>query len=190
MGNWWLREGEESNLPAVHDIPLVSFSGVSKMHQIKTATMSIATDQRLVLYGLLLLTLHIAGTLFLYKHISEFDILPHTWFGYVLSEYSSKGATSINLQLCLTEKFQKHGWTTASFQQVDFLVRLAGFLLVGGLFLGGGEIFFISLLGIKPDSFFAFPITMRNIDGALDVTVGTVGAMLAFLIDSRRTKLT
>ena len=159
------------------------------MYQIRTVIRSIATDRRLVLFGLLLLALHIAGMLLLYHLIPEFDNIPHFWFGYVLSEYSSRGGASLNLQLRLTKKFQRHGWATANLRQVDFLVRLAGFLLVGGLFWEWAELFFSPLLGIKPDSFFAFPITMRNIDGALDVTVGTVGAMLAFLIDSRRAKL-
>jgi len=82
----------------------------------------------------------------------------------------------------LTERFQKHGWATATFTKVDFLVRLTGFLLIGGLFWEWSELFFSPLIGIEPDSFFAFPITLRNIDGALDVTVGVVGAAFAFLI--------
>ena len=159
------------------------------MERVATVIKSIAMDKRLVFHAFLLLALHILGILFAYKLISEYDNVPHFWFGYVLSEYSSRGSTSINLQLRLTRKFQKYSWTTASFQQVDFLVRLAGFLLVGGLFWEWAELFFSPLLGIRPDPFFAFPITLRNIDGALDVTMGTMGATLAFLIDTRRTKL-
>jgi len=92
------------------------------------------------------------------------------------------------LQSNLADKFQKHGWNAASYGKVDFLVRLTGFLLVGGLFWEWAELFFSPLLGIEPDSFFAFPITLRNIDGALDVTMGIIGATLAFLIDTRRRK--
>jgi len=157
------------------------------MYQARTVIKSIATDKRLVSYGLLLPALHIAGILFIYKHLPEFDNVPHFWFGYVLSEYSSRGANSLNLQFRLTEKFQKHGWATANLGQVDFLVRLVGFLLVGGLFWEWSELFFSHLFGIKPDSFFAFPITLRNIDGAIDVSVGVIGATLAFLISTKRT---
>jgi len=157
------------------------------MDQAGTVIKSIVMDKRLVSYGLLLLALHIAGILLLYHLISEFDILPHFWFGYVLSEYSSTGANSLNLQLRLTGKFQKHGWARANLRQVDFLVRLAGFLLIGGLLWEWSELLFSPLIGIKPDSFFAFPITLRNIDGTIDVTIGVVGATLAFLIEPLRT---
>jgi len=152
------------------------------MHQVQTVIKSIATDTRLVFYGLLVLALHSAGILILYNLIPEFDNVAHLLFGYVLSEYSSKGANSVSLQARLTEKFQKHRWATANFRKVDFLMRLAGFLLVGGLFWEWAELFFSPLLGIKPDSFFAFPITLSNIDGALDVIVGAIGATLAFLM--------
>ena len=150
------------------------------LNQARTIIRSIISDKKLVFYGLLLLALHIAGILMFYAVLPEFDIINHFWFGYVLSEYSSKGADSIGLQMRLAEKFRKHGWVTAGFRQVDFLVRLAGFLLIGGLFWEWLELFSSSLLGTVPDSFFAFPITLRNIDGAIDVTVGVIGATLAF----------
>jgi len=159
------------------------------MEQVRTIIKSIATDRRLVSYGLLLLAFHITGELLLYDLIPEFDILNHFWFGYVLSEYSSIGAKSLNLQLRLNEKFQKHGWATANFRHVDFLVRLGGFLLIGGLFWEWSELFFSPLLGIVPNSFFAFPITLHNIDGALDVTLGAIGATLAFFMKYRAKKV-
>jgi len=158
------------------------------MRQIGLFVKSIVKDKRLVFYGLVLLALHVSGMLLLYRLFSEFDVLPHFWFGFVLSEYSSRGSASLNLQSNLAARFQKHGWNAASFGKVDFLVRLTGFLLVGGLFWEWAELFFSPLLGIEPDSFFAFPITLRNIDGALDVTMGIIGATLAFLIDTRRRK--
>jgi len=158
------------------------------MQQAALFVKSIVKDKRLVFYGLILLALHVSGMLLLYRLFSEFDVLPHFWFGFVLSEYWSRGSASLNLQSNLADRFQKHGWTAASFRKVDFLVRLTGFLLVGGLFWEWAELSFSPLLGIKPDSFFAFPITLRNIDGALDVTMGIIGATLAFLIDTRRRK--
>jgi len=60
---------------------------------------------------------------------------------------------------------------------------MVGFLLIGGLLWEWSELFFSPFLGIKPDSFFTFPITLRNIDGAIDVAVGAIGASLAFFID-------
>ena len=156
-------------------------STVSKLlNRATTIIQSITSDKKLVFYGLLLLALHIAGTLIFYDLIPEFDVINHFWFGYVLSECSSKGANSLSLQMRLTEKIRKHGWATVDLKQVDFLVRLAGFLLIGGLFWESLELFSSPLLGIVPDSFFAFPITLRNIDGAIDVTVGVIGATLAF----------
>jgi len=159
------------------------------MHQAQTVIKSIATDTRLVFYGFLVLALHAAGILILYDLIPEFDSAIHLLFGYVLSEYSSRGANSASLQVRSAEKFQKHGWATANFRKVDFLVRLAGFLLVGGLFWELAELSFSPLLGKKPDSFFAFPSTLSNIDGALDVTVGAIGATLAFLIKRQANRM-
>lgn len=158
------------------------------LNQATTIIKSITSDKKLVFYGLLLLALHIAGILIFYELLPEIDIINHFWFGYVLSEYSSKGANSLSLQMRLAEKFRKHGWATADFKQVDFLVRLAGFLLIGGLFWEGLELFSSLLLGIVPDSFFAFPITLRNIDGAIDVTVGVIGATLAFFSESTKSE--
>jgi len=159
------------------------------MDQARTVIKSVAMDKRLVSYGLLLLALHVMGILFIYDLAPEFDIVPHFWFGCVLSEYSSRGANSLGLQLRLVEKFQKRGWGGANFGQVDFLVRFIGFLLIGGLFWEGLELFSSLLRGIEPESFFAFPITMRNIDGAVDVTVGVIGATLAFFIKQRANSL-
>jgi hypothetical protein len=135
----------------------------------------------MVIYGLLLLALHVIGILAVYSLIPEFDIINHLWFGYVLSEYSSRGASSLNLQMSLTKKLRRHGWLKADFRRVDLVVRLTGFLLIGGLLWETSELFLSPLVGITPDSFFAFPITLRNIDGTIDVTVGAIGASLAFL---------
>jgi len=123
------------------------------MQQAALFIKSIVKDKQLVSYGLVLLGLHVSGMLLLYRLFSEFDVVSHFWFGFVLSEYSSRGSASLNLQSDLLEKFQKHGWATASFGKVDFLVRMAGFLLVGGLFWESAELLFSPFLGIKPDSF-------------------------------------
>jgi hypothetical protein len=147
---------------------------------------SIAKDKRLVFYGLFLLVLHALGIVVLYWVIPEFDNVPHFWFGYVLSTYSSKAASAVNLQLRLCTCIQKRGWSTFSSRQADLLLRLGGFLLAGGLFWEWAELAFSRYFGVRPDSFLAFPITLRNIDGALDVSVGTLGAAVAFLVSTRK----
>jgi len=154
---------------------------------VQTAVASIFTDKKLVYYGLLLLALHVSGVLFLYDVWTEFDIVPHFWFGYVLSEYTNKVASSVSLQSRLVARFGRHSNVNTGLQAADFLLRLAGFLLIGGLFWEGAELAFSYFLGIAPDSFFAFPATLRNMDGAIDVLVGILGAVLAFLIATRKT---
>jgi len=155
------------------------------MFQAITVVRSIASEKRLVLYGLLLVGLHAAGILLLYRLVSEFDMIPHFWFGYVLSEYSSTGANSMKLQQRLTQKLRKAGWLTADLRTTDIIIRFGGFLLIGGLIWESLELFFNPLVGVPADSFFAFPITLSTIDGFLDVTIGLVGATLAFLVSSR-----
>lgn len=147
---------------------------------------SIVRDKRLVFYGLFLLILHALGIVVLYRVIPEFDSVPHFWFGYVLSAYSSKAASAIYLQSRLCTGIQKRGWSTFSIRQADLLLRLGGFLFVGGLLWEWAELAFSHYLGIRPDSFFSFPITLRNVDGALDVSVGTLGAVVAFLVAARK----
>ena len=152
----------------------------------KTAVASIVSDKKLVAYGLLLLVLHLLGVLFLYDVVAEYDNVPHLWFGYVLSEYSSKAAYSVSLQSRLASGFRNSSGTIIGPRQADFVMRLIGFLLIGGLFWEEAEIAFSRHLGFRPDSFFAFPITLRNIDGALDVSVGVLGAAVAFIIANRK----
>jgi len=152
----------------------------------KAAVESIVGDRGLVAYGLLLLVLHVLGVLFLYDVVAEYDNVPHFWFGYVLSEYSSKAAYSVGLQSRLASGFRNSG-VTIRLRQADFLVRLIGFLLIGGLLWEGLEIALSRYFGFCPDSFFSFPITLRNIDGALDVSMGVLGATVAFIITIRKT---
>jgi len=147
---------------------------------------SIASDRRLVLYGLILVGLHSAAILLLNDILPEFDMVSHFWFGYVLSEYSSKGASALNLQRRLTRQFQKRGWTILEIdRKADLLVRLSGFLLIGGLFWELLEAFFNPLFGMPVDSFFSLPMTIVNVDGFLDVTIGSIGVIVAFAVSSR-----
>lgn len=75
----------------------------------KTAVTSTLGNKRLVAYVLILLALHASGVLFLYKIVTEFDIVPHFWFGYVLSEYLSKAGHSLDMQPQLVVKLHRHG---------------------------------------------------------------------------------
>lgn len=154
----------------------------------RRAAESIVCDRRLVFYGLILLALHIMGIVLLYDAVPEFDIVPHFWFGYVLSEYSSKAANSMNLQSRLAATTLRQGRTILGVIEADFILRLLGFLLVGGLFWEWAELTFSHYFHRRPDSFFAFPVTLRNIDGFIDVSVGVVGAVIAFLVANRESR--
>ncbi len=68
----------------------------------------------------------------------------------------------------------------ADSRRVDLLIRLSGFLLVGGLFWELSERFVFPLFGSTPNPFFSFPITLANVDGTIDVTVGAVGCFVAW----------
>lgn len=122
----------------------------------------------------------------LYDALPEFDNVGHFWFGFVLSEYSGKAAGAVDLHSRLAGGIQRRRGASFSFYRADLLLRLVGFLLVGGLLWEWAELTFSSYFRIRADSFFALPITLRNIDGTLDVTVGILGAFVAFLVAARK----
>jgi len=111
----------------------------------------------------------------LHPVISELDTLEHFLFGFVLSDLLSKTASLTALSELLKKKF---GWK--NLRRVDLLIRLLGFLVIGGLVWELSELLVFPLLGGKPDPFFSFPITLKNIDGTIDVTVGTIGCLVAW----------
>jgi len=134
-------------------------------------------DTRLVSVGFLLLTVVILDFLFLHLIIPELDTLEHFLFGFVLSEFANNTANSMALEELLTRKLgQKDS------QRVNLLIRLLGFLLIGGLLWEASERFVFPLFGSTPGSFFSFPITLTNIDGTIDVTVGAVGCFMAWYL--------
>ncbi|MFQ6081625.1 MAG: hypothetical protein ACE5OW_08165 [Candidatus Bathyarchaeia archaeon] len=145
-----------------------------------TIARSILSDERLVSYGLLLLALHITGTLVLYRIFREFDVVTHFLFGFVISEYVSKGARNTGLYEILADKLHGNKWFTTSPHHVDLLIRVLGFSLIGGLFWESAEFFLGPPFGWPPDPFFTLPINLRNIDGLIDVTVGMVGTLVAW----------
>lgn len=140
---------------------------------------SILLDKRLVSVGCLLLVLVLIDHLLLrgvHPVMSEFDTLEHFVFGFLISDFASNIANSIGFHEVLNEKFGqgKPG-------KRDLLIRLSGFLLIGGLLWELSELFVFPLFGgPSPNSFFRFPITLNNIDGTIDVTVGIIGCLIAW----------
>ncbi|MFB0523814.1 MAG: hypothetical protein ACETV1_08690 [Candidatus Bathyarchaeia archaeon] len=138
-------------------------------------------DTRLVSVGFLLLAVVFLDLLFLHVIIPELDTLEHLLFGFVLSEFANNTASSMALEELLTRKLgQKDS------QRVNLLIRLLGFLLIGGLLWEASERFVFPLFGSTPGSFFSFPITPTNIDGTIDVTVGAVGCFMAWYLAKSR----
>lgn len=139
---------------------------------------AVLLDRRLVSAGFLLLVVLFLDFLFLHPIIPELDTLEHFLFGFVLSEFASKTANSMALDEFLTRKLgQKDS------RRVDLLIRLLGFLLIGGLLWEASERFVFPLFGSTPEPFFSFPITLTNIDGTIDVTVGVVGCIVAWYLE-------
>ena len=135
---------------------------------------AVLLDKRVVLVGFLLLAVDFLDIAFLHAIVPELDILEHFLFGFVLSDITSKTANSVALNELLSSKLgQKDP------RRVDLLIRLLGFLLVGGLLWEASEKFVFPLFGYVPDPFFSYPITLTNIDGMIDVTVGIVACLIA-----------
>jgi len=66
---------------------------------------------------------------------------------------------------------------------VDLLIRLSGFFLIGALLWESAEFLIGPLIGYPADPFFTLSINMHNIDGAMDVIIGSIGTTLAWCKD-------
>ena len=141
---------------------------------------SMVSSRKLISYWLTLLTLHVLDVLVLHHVIPEFDLVTHFLFGFAISESVSKGAHSVGLHEVLTKRLHKHERFRRSLRRVDLLIRFSGFFLIGALLWESAEFLIGPLIGYPPDPFFALPINMRNIDGAVDVAMGTIGTTLAW----------
>lgn len=142
---------------------------------------AVLLDKRLVLIGVLLLTVDFLDIVFLHTFVSELDILEHFLFGFVLSDLASNTAGSMDLDEFLTRKLGQ-----IDPRRVNLLIRLLGFFLIGGLLWEASESFVFPVFGYTPDPFFSFPITLENIDGMIDVVVGTVGCFVAWYLAKLR----
>jgi len=142
---------------------------------------SILLDKRLVSVGCLLLALVFIDYQLpcgIHPVISELDTLEHFVFGFLLSDFASNIANSMGFHKMLDAKFGQ-----GKSRKRDLLIRLGGFLVIGGLLWELNELFIFPLFGgSAPDSFFSFPITPKNIDGTIDVTVGVIGCFLAWYL--------
>lgn len=140
---------------------------------------SILLAKRLVAVGCLLLVLVFIDHQLpcgIHPVISELDTLEHFVFGFLLSDFASNIANSTEFHKMLNGKSGQ-----AKSRKRDLLIRLSGFLVIGGLLWELSELFIFPLLGgPSPDSFFRFPITLKNIDGTIDITVGIIGCLIAW----------
>lgn len=138
---------------------------------------AVLLDKRLVSVGCLLLAVVFVDSQLpcgLHPIVKELDIFEHFLFGFVLSDFVSKTTNSMALTEVLNRKLRR--------RRVDLLIRLSGFLVIGGILWELSERFVFPLLfGSKPDPFFSFPITLTNVDGAIDVTIGALGCFVAWL---------
>ena len=138
-------------------------------------------NRSLVLAGFLLLAVVFLDFRFLYPIVPELDILEHFLFGFVLSQFSSRVANSMALDELLARRLgQKDP------RRVDLLIRLIGFFLIGGLLWEASESFVFPLFGYTPNPFLSFPVTLENIDGMIDVAVGTVACLVAWYLAKLR----
>jgi len=142
---------------------------------------SILLDKRLVSVGSLLLVLVLIDRQLpcgIHPVVSELDTLEHFVFGFLLSDFASNIANSTGFHEMLDAKFGQ-----GKSRKRDLLIRLGGFLVIGGLLWELSELFIFPLFGgPSPDSFFSFPITLKNIDGTIDVTVGIIGCLIAWYL--------
>lgn len=140
---------------------------------------AILLDKRLLSVGCLLLAIVFVDFLFLYPIVSEIDIIEHFLFGFVLSDLASKVSQMMSLDDFLADKLG-----LKSLRRVDLLIRILGFTLIGGVLWELSELYIFPLSGLMfgrtPNPFFTLPITLHNVDGAIDVTVGAVGCLLAW----------
>ncbi|MFQ6064029.1 MAG: hypothetical protein ACE5L6_00995 [Candidatus Bathyarchaeia archaeon] len=138
-------------------------------------------DKKLVSLGFLLLSVVFLDFLLLHQIVPELDTLEHFLFGFVLSEVASKTANALAMDALLIKRLGKK-----NSRRGDLMIRLLGFILVGGLLWELSERFVFPLFGSTPEPFFSFPITLPNIDGAIDVTVGVAGCFVAWYLAKPR----
>ena len=132
-------------------------------------------DKKVVSVFLLLLVIVFVDNFILQPHFSELDIVEHFLFGFVLSETSGKISKIRALGKPVTKPTFRH----------DLLIRLSGFLIIGGLLWESMEYFLFPKFGVATHPFFAFPITLHNVDGVVDIAVGILGCLSAWYLTKK-----
>lgn len=140
-------------------------------------------NSRVVIPLLLLLFIVFIDHFFLRPIFSQLDILEHFLFGFIISEAISRVVTSVGIGKWVIKDVDNE-----SVPQMDLFIRLLGFLIIGGLIWESLEYFLFPVFGVSSNPFFALPITLHNIDGTVDVTVGILGCILAWYTANRNPK--
>jgi hypothetical protein len=135
---------------------------------------------RVVFPFLLLLFIVLIDHFFLRPIFFELDILEHFLFGIIISEATSLVATSIGIGRWLNKSNSKE-----RLLKLDLFIRLLGFLIIGGLLWESLECFLFPAFGVPCNPFFAFPITLHNIDGTIDVIVGILGCLSVWYAEKK-----
>jgi hypothetical protein len=148
----------------------------TNMKKIWVMIKEILLDKKVVLSGSLLLLVVFVDFFFLQTISSELDILEHFLFGFVLSQLTSNFVRITGLDRRLIR------WSNEriSASQGDLFLRLLGFLFIGGVLWEGSERFLLPTFGVPYNPFFTFPVTLHNIDGVLDVSVGILGSIVSW----------
>ena len=129
-------------------------------------------DKKVVSVFLLLLVIVFVDNFLLRPYFSELDIVEHFLFGFMLSETSSRISKVRALRKLVARPTLR----------LDLLVRLSGFLIIGGLLWESMEYSLFPNFGFTTHPFFTFPITPDNVDGAVDISVGIFGCLSAWYL--------
>jgi hypothetical protein len=132
-------------------------------------------NSRVVFPFLLLLMIVGVDHFFIRRIFAELDILEHFLFGFIISEAAGRFVPKAGIEKWLIRKISKK-----KLRQLDLFFRLLGFLIIGGLLWESLEYFLFPVFGVQCNPFLAFPITLHNIDGTIDVAAGILGCMLAW----------
>jgi hypothetical protein len=150
-------------------------SGSGRLKNCVSSMLTAVSAKRVIFPFLLLLALLFIDHFFVRRIFSELDILEHFIFGFIISEATSRIAISAGIAEWIRKRQGKR-----NVRELGLSVRLVGFLVLGGLLWESLECFLLPAFGWQCNPFFASPITLDNIDGAIDVAVGILGCILAW----------
>ena len=135
---------------------------------------AILFSKRIILPTSLLLMIVLIDKIVLHSSFPELDLVEHFLFGFALSEFLSESSNALGFEKRVARRLNKAS------KRADLFIRLTGFLFIGGLLWEGSERFIFPMFGVMYNPFFSFPVTLHNVDGAIDVTIGVIGCMIAW----------